>query len=284
MSKFIMCFNFNCRLVLDLYILFQSFRTVLITQKLGSNLKYQLHCVVACVIIINLSRFLNLKWLINLSSFICCKLAYLTIKNYSKSWWVLPINKYDLVSFFPSLFFLVSCLANTIFINVTNLHNGSRSIAPEENCPPTPKLTLSQTQTLTGEGGGNFPREQLSGCPPTLKVTLTLTQTPTLTGGNFPRGNRPDTLRKIFLKFYDYLNFCYFTIFGPIKFAVENFITSTLYFTASVIYLRDTTVSNKELFQIRLTVISNGSDCKIWLLYLYLVLFFYSFCYHTKEI
>ena len=105
MSKFIMCFNFNCRLVLDLYILFQSFRTVLITQKLGSNLKYQLHCVVACVIIITLSRFLNLKWLINLSSFICCKLAYLTIKNYSKSWWVLPINKYDLVSFFPSLFF-----------------------------------------------------------------------------------------------------------------------------------------------------------------------------------
>ena len=154
MSKFIMCFNFNCRLVLDLYILFQSFRTVLITQKLGSNLKYQLHCVVACVIIITLSRFLNLKWLINLSSFICCKLAYLTIKNYSKSWWVLPINKYDLVSFFPSLFFLVSCLANTIFINVTNLHNGSRSIAPEENCPPTPKLTLSQTQTLTG--GGQF--------------------------------------------------------------------------------------------------------------------------------
>ena len=154
MSKFIMCFNFNCRLVLDLYILFQSFRAVLITQKLGSNFKYQLHCIMACVIIITLSRFLNLKWLINLSSFICCKLAYLTIKNYSKSWWVLPINKYDLVSFFPSLFFLVLCLANTIFIDVTNLHNGSRSIAPEENCPPTPKLTLSQTQTLTG--GGQF--------------------------------------------------------------------------------------------------------------------------------
>ena len=33
-SKFIMCYNFNCRLVLDLYILFQSFRAVLITQKL----------------------------------------------------------------------------------------------------------------------------------------------------------------------------------------------------------------------------------------------------------
>ena len=34
-SKCIMCYNFNCRLVLDLYILFQSFRAVLITQKLG---------------------------------------------------------------------------------------------------------------------------------------------------------------------------------------------------------------------------------------------------------
>ena len=39
-SKFIMCYNFNCRLVLDIYILFQSFRAVLITQKLGSNFKY----------------------------------------------------------------------------------------------------------------------------------------------------------------------------------------------------------------------------------------------------
>ena len=151
-----MCFNFNCRLVLDLYILFQSFRAVLITQKLGSNFKYQVYCVMACVIIITLNRFLNFKWLINLSSFIFFKLANLTIKNYSKSSWVLPINKYDSVNFFPSLFFLVLCLANTIFINVTNLHNGSTSVAPEENCPPTPKLTLSQTQTLTGEGGAIF--------------------------------------------------------------------------------------------------------------------------------
>ena len=38
-SKFVMCYNFNCRLVLDLYILFQSFQAVLITQKLGSNFK-----------------------------------------------------------------------------------------------------------------------------------------------------------------------------------------------------------------------------------------------------
>ena len=81
--------------------------------------------------------------------------------------------------------------------------------------------------------------------------------------------------------FYDYLNFCYFTIFGSIKFPVENFITSTLYFTKSVIYLKDITVSTKVLFQIRLTLISNSSDCEN-MIYLYLVLFFYSFCYHTK--
>ena len=93
-SKFIMCYNFNCRLMLDLYILFQSFR-VLITQKLGSNFKYQLDCIMSCVITITLNRFLNLKWLINLSLFIFSELAYLTIKNYSKSSWALPINKYD---------------------------------------------------------------------------------------------------------------------------------------------------------------------------------------------
>ena len=93
-SKFIMCYNFNYRLVLDLYILFQSFRAVLITQKLGSNFKYQLHCIMACLILITFNRFLNLKWLINLSSFIYSKLAYLTIKTYSKSSWALPINKY----------------------------------------------------------------------------------------------------------------------------------------------------------------------------------------------
>ena len=69
-------------------------------------------------------------------------------------------------------------------------------------------------------------------------------------------------LCNIFLKFYDYLNFCYSTIFDSIKFAVENFMTSTLYFTKSVIYLRYITVSTKELFQIRLTLISNSSDCE----------------------
>ena len=159
-SKFIMCYNFNYRLVLDLYILFQSFRAVLITQKLGSNFKYQLHCIMACLILITFNRFLNLKWLINLSSFIYSKLAYLTIKTCSKLSWALPINKYNLVKFFPSLFFikflvsifktiidfilrnfinaflnckyvfnifknemLVLCIVYTIFTNVTNLCN-----------------------------------------------------------------------------------------------------------------------------------------------------------------
>ena len=76
-SKFIMCYNFNYRLVLDLYIIFQSYEGVLITQKLGSNFKYQVHC----------------------------KLAYLTLKTCSKSSCALPINKYNLVKFFPSIFF-----------------------------------------------------------------------------------------------------------------------------------------------------------------------------------
>ena len=101
-SKFIMCYNFNYRFVLDLYILFQSFWAVLVTQKLGSNFKYQLHCIMACVIIITFNRFLNLKWLINLSSFIYSKLAYLEIKTCSKSSWAIPTNKYNLVKFFQS--------------------------------------------------------------------------------------------------------------------------------------------------------------------------------------
>ena len=52
--------------------------------------------------------------------------------------------------------------------------------------PPTPKLALTETLTLTR--GSHFPRGQLFGGPPTLKLSLTLTQTPILTGGNFLRG------------------------------------------------------------------------------------------------
>ena len=69
-------------------------------------------------------------------------------------------------------------------------------------------------------------------------------------------------LTYIFLIFYNYLNFCYFAIFGSAKFAVENSITSIFYVPKSVIYLSDMTVSTKELFQIIITRISNSSDCE----------------------
>ena len=52
---------------------------------------------------------------------------------------------------------------------------------PRKVSPPTPKLILSQTPTLTI--GVNLPRGQSSGCPLILKLTLPLTQIPTLTVG-----------------------------------------------------------------------------------------------------
>ena len=221
-----MCYNFNCRLVLDLCILFQSFQAVFVTQKLGFNFKYQLHCIVACVIRIFLNRFLNLKWLINLSSFIFSKLAYLTIKNCSKSSWALPVNKYDLVKFFPSLFFikfLVSIFKTIINFILRNFINVLLNCKYIFNIFKNEFLVLCIVYTIF------------------TNVT---------------------NLCNISLILYDYLNFCSFTIFGCIKFAVEYFITRTLYFTKSVIYLRDIVVSTKENFQIRLTLISNSSDCE----------------------
>ena len=62
-------------------------------------------------------------------------------------------------------------------------NNGCRTIAPEENYPATPKLTLSETLTWI-----HFPWRQLPGCPPTLKLTLTLTLTQPSPGGNFSWG------------------------------------------------------------------------------------------------
>ena len=53
--------------------------------------------------------------LINLSSYIFFKPANLTTKNYSKSSWVLPINKYDVVKFFSSLIFYQM---RVFFINI----------------------------------------------------------------------------------------------------------------------------------------------------------------------
>ena len=112
--------------MLDLYILFQSFQAVLITKKLGSNFKYQLHWIMTCLILITFNRFLNLKWFINLSSFIYSKCAYLTIKTCSKSSWTLPINKCNLFKFFPSLFFikfLVSIFKMIISLILRNFIN-----------------------------------------------------------------------------------------------------------------------------------------------------------------
>ena len=84
---------------------------------------------------------------------------------------------------------------------------GSRTMAPEENCPPNPKLTLTQTLTFT-----NFPWKQLCGCPPTLKLTLTLIQIPTLIGGQFSSGgNCPDTDVIIYLLLHN-LDDCIFNI------------------------------------------------------------------------
>ena len=168
-------------MALDLYALFQSFRAVLITQKLGSKFKYQLHCIVECVIIITLNRFLNLKWLVNLSSFIFFKLANLTIKNYSKSSWVLPINKYDLVKFFSSPFFIKF----PVFIFKTIIDFILRNFI---------NVFLNYKYIFS-----TFKNEFLVLC-----IVFTI-----FTNVIY--------LCNIFLVFYDYLNFCYFTIFGSIN-------------------------------------------------------------------
>ena len=69
---------------------------------------------------------------------------------------------------------------------------GATAIATEENCPPTRKLTLTQTLTLTR--GQLFPGA-IVWLPPTLKLILTLTETPALTEGQFSSGgNCMDTL------------------------------------------------------------------------------------------
>ena len=53
-----------------------------------------------------------------------------------------------------------------------------------------------------------------------------------------------------------------FKVNNRVNIVLVSFITSTLYFTKSVIYLRHITVSTKEIFQIRLSLISNSSDCE----------------------
>ena len=53
-----------------------------------------------------------------------------------------------------------------------------------------------------------------------------------------------------------------FKVNNRVNIVLVSFITSTLYFTKSVIYLRHITVFTKEIFQIRLSLISNSSDCE----------------------
>ena len=73
--------------------------------------------------------------------------------------------------------------------------------------PTTPKLTLTQTLTLTR-------MQFFSGAivwlvsPPTLKLTLTLTKTPTLTGRQFCLGgNYPDTFENTPAASYSWQSF-----------------------------------------------------------------------------
>ena len=71
----------------------------------------------------------------------------------------------------------------------------SRAISPEENCsPPTPKLTLTQTLTLTM---GRFSSEAIVYLPPNPKTNPNLDQNPTINRGQFSSGgNCPDTILK----------------------------------------------------------------------------------------
>ena len=148
----------------------------------------------------------------------------------------LPINKYDLVKFYPSLFFiqvLVSTFKTIIDFILGNFIN-----------------VLLNCKYIFNIFKNEF-----------LILCIVYTSFTNITN-----------LCNIFLIFYDYLNFCYFTTFGSIKFAVENLTASTIYFFKPVIYLTDITVSTKKLFPIRLTLISNSSDCEI-----IIVLFVFSF-------
>ena len=88
-----------------------------------------------------------------------------------------------------------------------------------------------------------------------------------------------------FLIFYDYPDFCYFTVFGSIKSAVDNFVTSAPYFIKSVIYLRAIKVSTKLLFQIRLTLVTNSSDYENMIaLFLFSFILLFHLLPHKKDL
>ena len=74
-------------------------------------------------------------------------------------------------------------------------NNGSRTIASEENSPPTPKLILSQTPTLTG--GQPFSGE-LVWLLPNSETNSHLDPSPNPNWGQFSSGgNYPDTDKTI---------------------------------------------------------------------------------------
>ena len=78
------------------------------------------------------------------------------------------------------------------FYLCTKILKGSTTIAPEENCAPTPKLSLGQTLTLTR--GGKFSSGAIIWLSPNPKTNsdLDINHNPNR-GAIFLGGNCPDT-------------------------------------------------------------------------------------------
>ena len=88
-----------------------------------------------------------------------CKIIFMKTPQSSKD--ILEFWMTTSVTFLPYEFNLNIFITRPWIWRYQNA--GYRTIAPEEICPATLKLTLTQSLTLTG--GGNFPRGQLSGYP-----------------------------------------------------------------------------------------------------------------------
>ena len=114
---------------------------------------------------------------------VCCRRKVAAVKIEKLKAFII---RYCDISKTYSIQFHLSCSVNlSYFYFFIHGFQNSRTIAPEENCPPppNPKLTLNLTPTLTG---GQFSSGAIVWLPPTLKLILTLAQTPTLTRGDFP--------------------------------------------------------------------------------------------------
>ena len=109
------------------------------------------------------------------------------------------------------------------FIQQKNFKIGSRTIAPEENCSPSPKTNPNPNPN---PNQGTTP-EQLPESAPTLKLTLSLTETSTLTGGQFSSGvNCPDSLR--FVEFITKIRYCIITQYHKKRKFIARCHTKTL--------------------------------------------------------